>query len=113
MEQEGERRWRRTKERKIGAGTGTGVETRGQAQDGNGDGSGDEIRRSGGDGNGKRDGERNEDVIGYGGGEAKKRKKLHKSCKRVVGNGYEDLGRERNDRIQESIGSVAAAPGLR
>ena len=44
-----------------GARTGTEVETRGRTQDGNGDG--------------------NEDGIQEGGGEAKKRKKLHKNCR--------------------------------
>ena len=70
-ERERELRWRRTKERQIGAGTGEGigrvrerrwlVTCRG-TQDENGDG--------------------NEDGIKEGGGEANERKKPHKTCRR-------------------------------
>ena len=45
-------------------------------------------------------GDGNEDRIGQGGGEAKKRKKPHKSCRRDVGNGG-DLGVKRKKRRQE------------
>ena len=75
---ERERELRRANERKMETGTdawsGTGWETRGRTQDGNGDG--------------------NEDGIGKGGGETKKRKKPHKSCRRDVENGG-DLGGKR------------------
>ena len=51
--------------------------------DGNRDGSGDGNESSSGDGNGDEDGngDGNEDGIGEGGGEAKKCKKPHKSCR--------------------------------
>ena len=101
----------------AGAGTGTGVEVNGGAQGGNGDGSGDgagvETRRrtqdGNGDGNGDRDGSEdssgdgngdedngngNEDRIGEGGRELKKRKKPQNSCRLQVGNGG-DLGGKR------------------
>ena len=67
-----------------GAGTGTGVETRGRTQDGNGDGSGHGNESSSGDRNGDEggNGDGNEDGIGEDGGEAKKGKKPHKSCRR-------------------------------
>ena len=60
---------------------------------------------SSGDGNGDEDGNRygNEDGIREGGGEVKKRKKLHKNCRRDgVGNGG-DLGGKSVKRRQESI----------
>ena len=47
--------------------------------------------------------------IGEGGRETKNRQKLHKSCKRDVGNGG-DLGGNRKKRRQEGLGSVAADP---
>ena len=47
--------------------------------------------------------------IGEGGGEAKKRKKPHKSCRRDVGNGGA-LGGNRKKCRQENVGSVAADP---
>ena len=56
-----------------------------------------------------RNGDGNEDGIGEGGGEAKKRKEPHKSCKRDVGNGG-DLGQKRKKCRQEKVGSVAANP---
>ena len=59
-------------------GTRTGVENHGRTQDGNRDGSGDGNESSSGDGNG----DENEDGFGEGGGEAKKRKKTHKRCRR-------------------------------
>ena len=69
------------------------MEIRGRTQDGNGNES------SGGGGNGDEDGNGNgnEDRIGEGGGEAKKHKKPHKSCRRHVGNGG-DLGRKREKK---------------
>ena len=47
--------------------------------------------------------------IGEGGGEAKKRKKSYKSCRRDVGNGG-DLGGKRNKRRQERVRSIAFDP---
>ena len=67
-------------------GTGTGVETRRRTLDGNGDGNGDGSEDSNGDGNGDED-NGNEDRIGEGGREVKKRKKPQNSCRRHVGNG--------------------------
>ena len=52
---------------------------------------------------------RYEDGIGEGGGEAKKRKKPHKSCRRHAGNGG-DLGVKRKKRRQKRGSSVAADP---
>ena len=57
------------------------VETRGQKHDGKGDWSGDE----------------NENGIGEGGGDAKKRKKPRKSCRRDMKN-RGDLGGKRKKR---------------
>ena len=85
-----------------GAGTGTGVETRGRTQDGDGNES------TSGDGDEDRSG--NEDMIGEGGREAKKRKIPHKSCRRHVGNGVLDLGGKRKKRRKERVGQVAAKP---
>ena len=76
---------------------------------GDGDGSGDGNESSGGDGNGDEDGNGNEDRIGEGGGEAKKRKKPHKTCRRHVGNGG-DLGGKRKRCGKERVGPVAANP---
>ena len=97
--------------REDGAGTEMGVKTRGRTQNGNGDGSedGNEGSRGDGDGDEKGNGDVDEDRIGEGGGEAKKRKKPHKSCRRHVENG-QDLGGKRNKRRHESIDSVAADP---
>ena len=72
------------------------------AQDGNGDGNESNIIVEMGGGNG--DG--NEDGIREGGGEAKKRKKPHKTC---VGNGG-DLGAKKKKRKKERVGPVAANP---
>ena len=47
------------------------------------------------------------DRIGEGGGESKKRKKPHKSCRRNVGNGA-DLGGNREKLGQQSVDLVAA-----
>ena len=80
------------------------METRGRTQDGN-DGSGDGNESSSGDGNGDEDGngDGNEDGIGEGGGEAMKRKKPHKSCRRHVGHGVDLSGKRKN---VEKIGLV-------
>ena len=86
------------------AGTGTGVGTRRRTPDGNGDGSGD----CSGDGNGDDD-NGNENRIGEGGREAKKRKKPQNSCRRRVGNGG-DTGGKRNKCSKERVSSVAANP---
>ena len=70
----------------AGTGTGTGVGTRRRTQDGNGDGNGDRSEDCSGDGNGDDD-NGNENRIGEGGREAKKRKKPQNSCRRRAGNG--------------------------
>ena len=92
-------------------GNGDGGGDRGRTQDGNGDGSGDKNESSSGDGNGDEDGngDGNEEGVEEGGGEAKKRKKPHKSCRRDVGNGG-DLSGKRKKRRQQRVGSVAAGP---
>ena len=77
----------------AGMGTGTAMETRRRTPDGNGDGNGDGSEDSSGDGNGDED-SGNEDRIGEGGREAKKRKKPQSSCRRHAGNGG-DLGVKR------------------
>ena len=79
------------------------------AQDGNGDGSGDGNESSSGDGNGVEDenGNGNEDRIGESGGEAKKREKPLKSCRRHVGNGG-DLGGNGKICRKERVSPVAA-----
>ena len=48
-------------------------------------------------------------MIEKGGGEPKKSKKPHKSCRRHVGNGG-DLGRKRKKRIKERVGPIVANP---
>ena len=85
------------------------MESPGRLQDGNEDGSGDGSESNSGDGNEGEDGNGNEDRIGDSGGEAKKRKKPHKSCRRHVGNGG-DLVRKREKRRKERVGPVAAKP---
>ena len=72
------------------------------AQDGNGDGSED----CSGDGNGDGD-NGNENRIGEGGKEAKKRKKPQNSCRRRPGTGG-DMGGKRKKCRKERVGSVAA-----
>ena len=74
----------------TGAGTGTGVGTRRRTPDGNGD------RREdcSGDGNGDDD-IGNENRIGEGGREAKKRKKPQNSCRRRAGNGGDMGGKQK------------------
>ena len=86
------------------------METRRRTQDGNGDGNGDGSKDSSGDGNGDEDSEKgNEDRIGEGGREAKKRKKPQNSCRPQVGNGG-DLGGKRKKCRKERVGPVAANP---
>ena len=92
----------------AGTGTGTGVETRRRTPDGNGDGNGDRSEDCSGDGNGDDD-NGNDDRIGEGGREAKKRKKPQNSCRRRAGNGG-DMGGKRKKRRKEKVGSVAANP---
>ena len=68
------------------------MKTRRRIPDGNGDVDGDGSEDSSGDGNGDEDNSNgNEDRIGEGGREAKKRKKPQNSCRRRAGNGG-DLG---------------------
>ena len=88
----------------AGTGTGTGVGTRKRTPDGNGDRSEDYS----GDGNGDDD-NGNENRIGEGGREAKKRKKPQNSCRRRAGNGG-DMGGKRKNCRKERVGSVAANP---
>ena len=72
----------------AGTGTGTGVGTRRRTPDGNGDGDGDGSEDSSGVGNGNDDNRNgNEDRIGEGRREAKKRKKPQNSGRRRAGNG--------------------------
>ena len=113
----GERRsagWERGRERgRDGAGTGTtgtGVETCRQTPDGNGGGNGGGIEDSSGDASGDKDnGTKNEDRIGKGGRETKKRQKPQNSCRRHVGNGG-DLGGKRKKCRKERVDPVAANP---
>ena len=96
----------------AGTGTGTGVGTRSQTPDGNGDGNGDGdgdgSEDCSGDGNGDGD-TGNENWIGEGGREAKKRKKPQNSCRRRAGNGRDRSGKRKKCR-KERVGSVAANP---
>ena len=89
-------------------GTGTGVGIRGRTPDGNGDGNGGGSEDFSGDGNGDDD-NGNENRIGEGGTEAKKRKKPQNSCRRRAGNGG-DLGGKRKKCRKERVGSIAANP---
>ena len=88
-----------------GAGTGTGVEVNEGAQDGNGDGSGDGAGTATGTGvgtrsrkpDGKGDGsDGNDNRIGEGGREAKKRKKPQNSRRHRAGNGGDTGGKRKN-----------------
>ena len=80
----------------VGTGTGTGVGTRRRTPDENGDGNGDGSEGSSGDGNGDDDnGSGNENKIGEGGREAKKRKKPQNSCRRRAGNGGDTGGKRK------------------
>ena len=92
-----------------GAGAGTGVGTRRRTPDGNGDGNGDGSEDSSGDGNGDDDNGRNENRIGEGGREAKKRKKPQNSCRRRAENGRDLVGKGKQCS-KERVGSVAANP---
>ena len=92
----------------AGTGTGTGVGTRRRTQDGNGDGNRDGSEECSGDGNGDDD-NGNENRVGEGGREAKKRKKPQNSCRRRAGNGG-DMGGKRKKCRKERVGSVAANP---
>ena len=92
-----------------GTGTGTGV-TRRRTPDVNRDIIGDESEDSNGDGNGDEDnGNGNEDRIGEGGREAKKRKKPQNSCRRQMGNGR-NLGGKREKCKKQKVGPVPAKP---
>ena len=51
----------------------------------------------------------NENMIGEGGREAKKRKKPQNSCRRRAGNGGDMVGKRKKCR-KERVGSVAANP---
>ena len=74
-------------------------------------GSGDESEESSsGDKNGDEDiGNGNEDRVGEGGRDGKKRKQPKNSCRRHVGNGG-DLGGKRKKCRKERVGLVAANP---
>ena len=77
---------------RSGSGYVGGVEARRRTLDGNGDGNGVGSKDSSGDRNGNEDkGNGNEDKIGEGGREAKKRKKPQNGCMRHAGSGR-DLG---------------------
>ena len=82
--------------------------TRRRTPDGNGDGNGDGSEDCSGDGNGDDD-NGNENRIGEGGREAKKRKKPQNSCRRRAGN-RGDTGGKRKKCRKVSVGSVAANP---
>ena len=92
----------------AGTGTGTGIWTRRRTPDENGDGNGDGNEDSRGDGDGDDD-TGNENRIGEGGREAKKRKKPQNSCRRRAGNGGDTDGKRTKCR-KERVGSVAASP---
>ena len=79
----------------AGTGTGTGVGIRRRTQDGNGDGNGDRSEDCSGDGNGDDD-NGNENRIGEGGREAKKRKKPQNSFRRRAGMGETWVESEKN-----------------
>ena len=92
-------------------GTWTRVETRGRTNDANEDGSGNENKCSSEDENGTEMGTGTGTRTGFG-GEAKKRKKSHKRCRRDEGNREHVNGKGRKRR-QERFGSVTADPGLK
>ena len=89
-------------------GTGTGVGTRSRTPDGNGNGNGDGSEDCSSDGNRDRD-NGNENRIGGGGREAKKRNKPQNNCRRRAGNGGDMSGKGKKCR-KERVGSVAANP---
>ena len=91
-----------------GTGTGTGVGTRRRTPDGNGDGNGDRNEDCSGEGNGDDD-NGNENRIGEGGKEAKKRKKPQNSSRRRAENGG-DMGGKRKKCRKERVVSGAANP---
>ena len=82
--------------------------TRRRTPDGNGDGNGDGSEDCSGDENGDDD-NGNENRIGEGGREVKKRKKPQNSCRRRAGNGG-DTGGKRKKCRKERVGSEAANP---
>ena len=82
--------------------------TRRRTSDGNGDRNGDGSEDCSGDGNGDDD-NGNENRIGEGGREAKKRKKPQNSCRRRAENGGDTDGKRKKCR-KERVGSVAANP---
>ena len=90
----------------AGTGTETGLGVRRRTPDGNGDGNGDGSEDCSGDGNGDDD-NGNENRVGEGGREAKKRKKPQNSCRRRAGNGG-DTGGKRKKCRKERVGSLAA-----
>ena len=92
----------------TGTETGTGVGTRRRTPGGNGDGNGDGSEDCSGDGNGDDD-NRNENRIGEGRREVKKRKKPQNSCRRRAGN-EGDTGGKRKKCRKERVSSVAANP---
>ena len=63
-----------------------------------------------GDGNGDEDENCNEDRIGEGGGQAKNRKKPHKTCRRHVVNVGDLMGGKRKKLRKERVGLVASNP---
>ena len=91
----------------AGTGTGTGVETCRRTQDV--DGNVDRSEDSSGYGNWDDNGNGNEDRIGEGGREAKKRKKPQKHCRRHVGN-EGDYGEKRKKCTKERVGPVDINP---
>ena len=91
-----------------GNGDGDGGGTRRRTPDGNGDGNGDGNEDCSGDESGDGD-NGNENRIGEGGREAKKRKKPQNSCRYRAGNGG-DMGGKRKKCRKERVGSVAANP---
>ena len=88
--------------------THTRARARARTPDENGDGNGDGSEDCSGDGNGDDD-NGNENRIGEGGREAKKRKKPQNSCRRRAGN-RGDMGGKRKKCKKEKVGSVAANP---
>ena len=86
----------------------THTHTHTRTPDGNGDGNGDGSEDCSGDGNGDDD-NGNENRIGEGGREGKKRRKPQNGCRRRAGNGG-DTGGKRKKCKKERVGSVAANP---
>ena len=86
----------------------THTHTHTHTPDGDGDGDGDGSEDCSEDGNGD-DVNGNENSIGEGGREAKKRKKSQNSCRRRAGNGRDTDGKRKKCR-KERVGSAAANP---